>query len=47
MSERDTKTTDHEARIAWLEAEVARLAAKVDASIHMTGHDTPTPKPAE
>jgi hypothetical protein len=47
MSDTNNETTNQEARIAWLEAEVARLAAKVDASIHMTGHDTPTPKPTD
>jgi hypothetical protein len=44
----DTKneqTTDHEARIAWLEKELARIVAKVDKSIGMEGLDTPTPKP--
>jgi len=45
MSDANEQTTDCEARIAWLEQELARIAAKVDASIHMDGYDAPTPKP--
>jgi hypothetical protein len=43
----DRRLTDHEARIAWLELELARIAPKVDAGISMQGLDTPTPKPPD
>jgi hypothetical protein len=46
MGDTTHDTTDHEKRITWLEAELARITAKVDATVSMTGLDTPTPKPA-
>jgi hypothetical protein len=48
MSEtKNEQTPDLEARIAWLEMELARVVRKVDKAISVDGHDTPTPKPAD
>jgi hypothetical protein len=48
MSDTKHDTTDHEARIKWLEQELTRIAFKVDKTVHFgDAYDTPTPRPTD